>query len=369
MQVANLNITPGSTPPRIHVSQGDVGRQFKLILFDPSSDTIDISSDASIAVSGTKPDHHAFSYTDTQTTFSGNEIIVTTTYQMTACSGDTECEIRIIEGSSDMYSIYTCNFVLDVEKASIPDDADLSASDIPKMNQVIEAMDKIDMLQDTIDNAERLADEIAEDVTATRQNAEAARAAEVNAKASAEAAKISETNAKTSETNTKESETAAKESETNAKTSETSAKTSEINASKSAEDSKDYSTLSKSWAVGGTGTRNGEDTNNSKYYSEQTEAAVEKVATITQYTLLTSNWSSSTTAVNGTYYYTYEIGNVTIISEHPEYMVTSNNKLPSDAEQEAFDSIRYMYAENSTLTFYAQNKPTIDIMILVRGVK
>lgn len=51
-------------------------------------------------------------------------------------------------------------------------------------------------------------------------------------------------------------------SEANAKTSETNAKTSETNASASA-------SKAQSYAVGGTGTRNGEDSDNAKYYAEQ----------------------------------------------------------------------------------------------------
>lgn len=38
----------------------------------------------------------------------------------------------------------------------------------------------------------------------------------------------------------------------------------------------EYSVTSKSWAVGGTNTRVGEDTNNSKYYSEQSKSFLEK---------------------------------------------------------------------------------------------
>ena len=51
-------------------------------------------------------------------------------------------------------------------------------------------------------------------------------------------------------------------SEANAKTSETNAKTSETNASASA-------SKAQSYAVGGTGTRTGEDSDNAKYYAEQ----------------------------------------------------------------------------------------------------
>ena len=75
--------------------------------------------------------------------------------------------------------------------------------------------------------------------------------------------------AKTSETNAKASETAAKNSATNAKTSETNALSSKNSASTSASTAKTNANLSKSYAVGGTGTREGEDVDNAKYYMEQ----------------------------------------------------------------------------------------------------
>ena len=60
----------------------------------------------------------------------------------------------------------------------------------------------------------------------------------------------------------KASETAAAKSESNAKASETAAATSESNAAESA-------TKAQSYATGGTNSRTGEDTDNAKYYSQQ----------------------------------------------------------------------------------------------------
>lgn len=121
----------------------------------------------------------------------------------------------------------------------------------------------------------------------------AAKTSETNAKASENAAKSSQTAAKTSETNAKDSENAAKSSQTAAKTSETNAaaseahaeqsevnalssekaaKTSETNAKTSETNSSSSATLSKSWAVGGTGTRSGEDSDNAKYYAQQAQS-------------------------------------------------------------------------------------------------
>lgn len=47
-------------------------------------------------------------------------------------------------------------------------------------------------------------------------------------------------------------------------------------AQEAAEDASSAATLSQSYAVGGTGTRTGEDTDNAKYYSEQAYSSVEQ---------------------------------------------------------------------------------------------
>lgn len=95
-----------------------------------------------------------------------------------------------------------------------------------------------------------------------------AKTSETNAKTSESNAKISETNAKTSETNAKTSETKASASEVNAKTSETRASTSEVNAKSSETNALNSANRAQSYAVGGTGTRDDEDTNNAHYYYE-----------------------------------------------------------------------------------------------------
>lgn len=107
------------------------------------------------------------------------------------------------------------------------------------------------------------------------QSAANAKISEANAKTSEENAKISETHAveymnlaATSEKNAKTSEINSATSEANAKQSEENAAESETAAQESAELADDYSKMSKSYAVGGSGVRDGEDTDNSKYYSE-----------------------------------------------------------------------------------------------------
>ena len=106
-----------------------------------------------------------------------------------------------------------------------------------------------------------------------------AKSSEDKAKKSEEAAKLSETNATLSETNAKASEEASKLSETNAKASEEASKLSETNAKESETNAKAYvdsieeiAKASESYAHGGTGTREGEDTDNARYYMEQAKA-------------------------------------------------------------------------------------------------
>lgn len=124
-----------------------------------------------------------------------------------------------------------------------------------------------------------------------------------DASASASKAKTSETNSKTSETNAKKSETNAASSATtatnkatdasnsasiatskateasnsskSASTSATTATTKANEAKTSADNAKNYATKAESYAHGGTSTRDGEESDNAKYYYEQAKGISE----------------------------------------------------------------------------------------------
>ena len=70
------------------------------------------------------------------------------------------------------------------------------------------------------------------------------------------------------------SATSAQTSATSAQTSANNAATSASSASSSAANATSQATLSQSWAVGNTGARDGENTNNAKYWAEQAKAIV-----------------------------------------------------------------------------------------------
>ena len=102
-----------------------------------------------------------------------------------------------------------------------------------------------------------------------KKSADAAKVSETNAKKSEKNAKSSETNAALSASKAKTSETNAKASEDNAKISENNANTYMENASNSASAASGSATEAESYARGGTGSREGEDTDNAKYYYEK----------------------------------------------------------------------------------------------------
>ncbi len=97
-------------------------------------------------------------------------------------------------------------------------------------------------------------------------SASAASESETSAAASESHAAASAAAAQTSENNASASASAAQASETSAGNSATAAASSESSASASA-------TASQSWTEGGTGTREGENTNNARYWSQQAQNA------------------------------------------------------------------------------------------------
>ena len=201
--MADLNINPGGVMPTVNASQYDYGRSFTLTLYDGAS-TYSIPNGSTVTIEGIKPDRHGFQYEVDSA--SGSTVVFHTTQQMTAVCGPVMCEIRIKVGDTD---IGTANFILMVEESPLNDNTIVSDTELP----IIIALATEQMLR---------------------------------AEAAAEAADLSEQHAKTSEDNAALSEQHAASSE-----------------SAAAADA----TLAESWAQGGTGTRTGEDTDNSEYWA------------------------------------------------------------------------------------------------------
>ena len=135
--------------------------------------------------------------------------------------------------------------------------------------------------------ASSAATEASGSATAASASASAAASSESAAASSASAAASSETAAGTSETNAAASAASALSSKNDAETAKaaaesaeeaaegysTTASTKATEAAQSASDAAEDATSAESWAVGHTGTRTGEDTNNAKYWCESAAQA------------------------------------------------------------------------------------------------
>ena len=138
--------------------------------------------------------------------------------------------------------------------------AENSASSIFGVEERVSA--DLDEWTEKLTDLQALAEQVSE-------NKESVDASETNAKTYMDKALEYSNNAKTSETNAKTSETNAKTSETNAKTSETNAKASEDNIAGCEENCALNAKAARSYAVGDTDYRTGENTDNAKYYYQQ----------------------------------------------------------------------------------------------------
>ena len=103
-----------------------------------------------------------------------------------------------------------------------------------------------------------------------KTDAESAKTAAQSAQSKAETAN---TSAQTAKADAEAANTSAQSAKTAAESAKSAAAGSAQSAGASAQSAQASSKLSESWAVGGTGTRTGEDTNNAKYWSEQAQNA------------------------------------------------------------------------------------------------
>lgn len=243
-QNINLSLVPGGVPPRINVSRYDVGsRVLAFHLINGYSDNFTIPDGSEVILEGSKKDNKIFAY---HCTYEGADVYSNVTRQMTILAGDIECELVIID--TDDNTLGSANFVIAVENSPV-DDESISEDDIGIFNDYIEQMKELK--NEAVSEAKTAAKTWAVGGTGTRTGEDSD-----NSKYYCEQAKT------TTESAVEEMETIKTETVTEAEQ------------------------ISKSWAVGGTGSRTGENTDNSKYYSEQasstTEAAIANINSTTQ---------------------------------------------------------------------------------------
>lgn len=134
-QTFDLDMIPNGVAPIIHASQYDKGQTWLFNIFADIT-PYSIPAGAIVTIQGTKPDHTGFQYA---CTYSGNQVTATEMQQMTVLPGDVPTEIRITKDDDIIGSI---NFKIRVEPAALADDTEISETDLPLLEEAIEAADE-----------------------------------------------------------------------------------------------------------------------------------------------------------------------------------------------------------------------------------
>lgn len=127
----DLNLIPGKVLPRLNVSQYDKGQTVSVSLWNGDV-PYSIPTGYTAQVVGTKADKTGFMY---NCTIAHGQPSFVITDQMTIFPGEVTLEVIILDTDK---RIGTINFILDVERAALADDTQISESDMPIIQQIPE---------------------------------------------------------------------------------------------------------------------------------------------------------------------------------------------------------------------------------------
>ena len=93
--------------------------------------------------------------------------------------------------------------------------------------------------------------------------------------------------------------------------------------------------------------------------------------TISTIEVPSSGWSSTTTTVDGSAYYTQTIKVESVEIVHPNVSLGASGTLPTTAEKTAYGCLDYVTVDilDNTITFYAIVKPSSNFVVIVEGIK
>ncbi len=264
-----LNMTPyASTRPIVYVSQYDIDTgALNFYLYNDGA-SFNIPSGYRVTIVGAKPDNTVFSY---ECSYSGNHVTADLKEQMTLVAGDVTCEISI-QNSSTGQSIGTFNFILRVEESPYSK-ATLSRTDIDNLHTIIKLA-----TDDATNRAETAANSANASATSATGSANAAYSYLKQGEQCLQNIKDTTEQYKTYADNIA-SDFSKSVRDTTEKFTENVANTAEEFKEEAKNLAEQYSREAakdaESWAIGGTGTRAGEDMNNSKYYSELSRSSAD----------------------------------------------------------------------------------------------
>lgn len=229
----------------VDAKQYDVNSRYILITCHNQGSTYTLDKTVHTAYIRYKKKDENIAFNTCEITDDG-KVLVELTQQMLSAPGNCIADLLIVGKDEELHNASTMTFYVNVLPSPYPNE-DIESSD--EFNALQDLMDKV--LTDyeyVMENAQKSADNAAE----SEKNA---KESENNSAASAEEATTSASNAKDSEDSARESATSASDS------AET--------ATNKAKEASDYSTEAESYAHGGTGTREGEETDNGLYYKNE----------------------------------------------------------------------------------------------------
>ena len=246
---AQVSLTSRSPASVVHLVQYDTTVPIIAVALTANGQPYTVPAGAAVNVRLAKPDgtyvyNPAYGLSDdSQTAY------IAVTVQMTVCSGRLAPVIEVV---IDGGVAATGFFILDIDPNPIPEDAIASTDEYQTIQQLAaEVTTAAQIVQDNLDGI-KYVQENAANITAVAQN---------GAAVSAVAENVSDVN--TVAQNLTPIQTASENI-----TAIQQAPTAAANAAASA-------TLAESWAVGGTGTREGENTNNAQYWAGQAQTVAQ----------------------------------------------------------------------------------------------
>ena len=158
----------------------------------------------------------------------------------------------------------------DVSTGTLPIWAQVQSAAAQSATAAKNAQDAAEAAQGKAEDAQAAAEAAQSKAETAQSKAETAQSKAETAQSKAETAN---TSAQTAKADAEAANTSAQSAKTAAESAKSAAAGSAQSAGASAQSAQASGKLSESWAVGGTGTRTGEDTNNAKYWSEQAQNA------------------------------------------------------------------------------------------------
>ena len=280
-QSIDLNLSIDGIPPQLHMPQGDGGRIISASLWDGA--TIYSPPDGTMCMLRfRKPDGTGGLYDTaedgTKINLANNVATIPVALQVLAVGGPVHCQVELYAPAAEgellsANRLATFEFEILVSPSVYPDAEVISGDYVNIISKQLELL-----ASKAAANADAAAGSAANAAASATSADKSASVASEKASDAANSASEAATSAQTAQSAAGAADDAAGAASTAAEAASGSASQAQESAAAAAESAASVDGINKtaqSWSVGGTGTREGEDTNNAKYWAEQAHLALD----------------------------------------------------------------------------------------------